>query len=279
MSQKENRQKVSAKRKVSRISIVVTFIYCSVGIALYHLQKKLLFHPLPLDRNFKFRFNIAFKEVDIAINETNTLNIIQFFPSDSVPKGVVIYFHGNRGNVVNYEKYALNFLKHGYEVWMPDYPGYGKSTGELTEDNIYNQAKEVYKLAHSQFSADSIIVYGKSLGTGVASYITAKFPCKRLILETPYYSMPDLLGTYIPLYPAGRMVHYKFPVGQYLKEIKAPVTIFHGTKDKVIPYRCAAKLKKVLKAGDEFITIEKGTHGNLNDAILFQKKLDSVLSL
>ena len=57
---------------------------------------------------------------------------------------------------------------------MPDYPGFGKTTGKLTEENMYLEAKEVYKLAHSKFAADSIIVYGKSLGTGVASLIAAK---------------------------------------------------------------------------------------------------------
>ncbi|HEY5463265.1 MAG TPA: alpha/beta fold hydrolase [Hanamia sp.] len=271
--------KVSTGRKIYRVTIVATLIYCSVGIALYHLQEKLMFHPESLPRDFKFQFNIPFKEVNIAMNETDTLNLIQFFPPDSFPKGVVIYFHGNTGNVIRYAKYATNFTRHGYEVWMPDYPGYGKTTGKLTEENMYLQAREVYKLAHSKFPADSIIVYGKSLGTGAASYIAEKFSCRRLILETPYYSIPDLLSSYVPIYPTERMSHFKFPVGEYLKEVKAPVTIFHGTSDGVIPYRYAIKLKKVLKPGDEFITIENGIHNNLNDFPLFHQKLDSVLSL
>ncbi|HET7117335.1 MAG TPA: alpha/beta fold hydrolase [Hanamia sp.] len=278
MKQNENRPEVSVKRKIYRITIVATLIYSSVGIALYHLQKKLLFRSVKLPDNFKFKFDIPFEEVNIAMNETDTLNLIQFLSPGSAPKGVVIYFHGNAGNLTDYAKYVPNFLKHGYEVWMPDYPGYGKTTGDLTEENIYKQSKEVYKLAHSKFPADSIVVYGRSLGTGVASYIAARFPCHRLILETPYYSMPDLLSTYAPIYPTGRMSHFKFPVGEYLEEVKAPVTIFHGTSDKVIPYRCAAKLKKVLKPGDEFITIENGSHNNLNDFSLFHQKLDSVLN-
>jgi len=271
--------KVSTKRKIYRISIVITLIYCSVGIALYHLQEKLLFHPVPLDRNFKFKFDIPFREINIAMNETDTLNLVQFFPPDSLPKGVVIYFHGNRGNVTGYENEARIFLKHGYEVWMPDYPSFGKTTGALTEENIYKQAKEVYKLAHSKFAAGSIIIYGRSLGTGVASYIAAKEDCGRLILETPYYSMTDLASDYAPIYPTRRMAHFKFPVGEYLENVKEPVTIFHGTADKTIPYRCAAKLKKVLKSTDEFITIENGAHNNLNDFPLFHQKLDSILSL
>ena len=279
MEQLDKKYKVSTKRKIYRIAIVATLLYSSIGIALYHLQEKLMFHPEALPRDYKFKFDIPFKEVNIAMNQTDTLNLIQFFPQDSIPKGVVIYFHGNRENVNRYAKFATNFTKHDYEVWMPDYPGYGKTTGKFTEENIDKQAKEVYKLAHSKFAADSIIIYGRSLGTGVASYIAAKEDCKRLILETPYYSLPDLLSTYAPIYPTGRMSHFKFPVGDYLKDVKVPITIFHGTSDGVIPYRCAAKLKKVLKPTDEFISIDGGSHNNLNDFALFHSKLDSVLSL
>ncbi|HEY5371429.1 MAG TPA: alpha/beta fold hydrolase [Hanamia sp.] len=276
---KEKRPKISLRRKLYRISIIVTLVYCSVGIALYHLQEKFLFHPIPLDSNFKFKFDIPFKEINIAMNETDTLNMIQFFPADSIPKGAVIYFHGNRGNVTRYEDEARLFLKHGYEVWMPDYPTFGKTTGPLTEENIYKQAKEVYKLVHSKFEAEKIIVYGISLGTGVASYIAAKEKCSRLILETPYYSIPDLMRSYAPVYPTERMAHFKFPVGEYLKDVTAPVLIFQGTADETVPYRCAAKLKSVLKPGDEFVTIENGAHNNLNEFPLFHQKLDSALSL
>jgi pimeloyl-ACP methyl ester carboxylesterase len=276
---KEKRPKVSLRRKLYRISILVTLVYCSVGIALYHLQEKFLFHPIPLAPDFKFKFDIPFREINIAMNETDTLNIIHFFPSDSMPKGAVIYFHGNKGNVIRYEDEARLFLKQGYEVWIPDYPTFGKTTGALTEENMYRQAKEVYKLVHSKFDAEKIIVYGRSLGSGVASYIAAKEKCKRLILETPYSSIPDLMSSYAPIYPTGRMAHFKFPVGEYLQEVQVPVLIFQGTNDGTVPYRCAAKLKNVLKPGDEFVRIENGAHNNLNEFPLFHQKLDSVLSL
>ena len=270
---------VSRRRKIYRIAIIGTLIYCSVGIALYQLQEKLLFHPKALPPDFQFNFDVPFKEVNIPMTETDTLNLIQFFPSDSVAKGVVIYFHGNSDNVTRYAKHATNFTKHGYEVWIPDYPTYGKTTGKLTEKNMYKQATEVYKLAHSKFSADSIIVYGKSLGSGVASHIAANNKCKRLILETPFYSISSLFRHYAPIYPVNTMSHFKFPVGENLKEVKAPVTIFHGTDDGVIPYSNASKLKKDLKPGDEFITIEGGAHNNLVTFPLFQAKLDSLLDV
>ncbi|MGN6531163.1 MAG: alpha/beta hydrolase [Ginsengibacter sp.] len=270
--------KVSAKRKIYRVIIVITLIYCSVGIALYHLQEKFLFHPVALPQDYVFKFDVPFKEVNIAMNKTDTVNMIQFLPPDSLAKGVVLYFHGNSDNVTRYAKGATIFTKQGYEVWIPDYPTYGKTTGTLTEENMYSQAKEVYKLAHSKFSSDSIFVYGKSLGTGVASYIAAKEKCAALILETPYYSIPSLFSTYAPIYPTNRMSHFKLPVGEYLEEVTEPVLIFSGTSDKVIPYRNASKLKKVLRPGDEFITIKNGAHNNLAGFPIFQEKIDSLFS-
>ncbi len=101
--------------------------------------------------------------------------------------------------------------------------------------------------------------------------------CKRLILETPYYSMPDLLSHYAPIYPTSAMAHFKLPTFKYLQEVKAPVSIFHGNDDNVVPYSSGHKLTKTFKPGDEFITIDKGGHNNLNDFSLFHQKLDSLL--
>ena len=248
-------------------------------MALYYLQEKFLFHPVTLPLDYQFKFKAPFKEINIPLNATDNLNLVQFFPNDSMPKGVVLYFHGNKGNVNRYAKYAINFTKHNYEVWIVDYPGYGKTTGKFTEENVYMQAREVYKLANTKFGADSIIVYGKSLGSGIAAWLASRKPCKRLILETPYYSIPDLFSHYAPIYPVESLSKFRFPTGEYLKDIRVPVTIFHGTDDWIIPYSHAAKLKQVLKPGDEFITIDKGSHNNLNDFSLFHEKLDSILSL
>ena len=258
---------------------IIVIVYCSAGIALYYLQEKLMFHPKPLPPGYQFKFNIPFKEVNIPLNTKDNLSVVQFFPKDSIPKGVVLYFHGNRDNVIRYATYAINFTKQGYEIWITDYPGYGKTTGKLTEENLYMQAREVYKLANSKFGKERIIVYGKSLGSGIASYLVSKKPCRRLILETPYYSIPDLFSNYAPFYPINALSHFKLPTGDYLKEVNIPVTVFHGNADWIIPYRCAAKLKQFLKPGDEFITINKGSHNDLNDFPLFHEKLDSILSL
>lgn len=272
-----NQPKKTGKKKLFRWIKAVIIIYCSIGIALYYLQEKFLFHPEPLAKDYAYQFDAPFEEVNIAFNERDTMNMVKFFPKDTVRKGVVLYFHGNRENIGRYAKFTDVFLRHGYEVWMEDYPGYGKSTGNRTEKKLYQQAMEVYKMAAGKYHNDSIVLYGKSFGTGIASYVAAQTNCRQLRLETPYYSIPALFSCYAPIYPTQRMSIYKIPVNEYLQQVKYPVTIFHGTSDGVIPYRCANKLKTVLKAADEFVTIEDGTHHNLYGFDVYQKKMDSLL--
>ena len=258
---------------------IIIIIYCGIGIAVFYLQDYLLFHPVVIERNIPWKFDVPFEEMDIALSNTDTLNLVKFFPKDSLRKGVVIYFHGNKENIGRYAKFATNFTKHGYEVWMEDYPGFGKSVGTRNEKILYRQAEQLHKLALTKYHKDSIIIYGKSFGTGIASYLAAAKDCKRLILETPYYSIPALFSCYAPVYPFESMSVYKIPTNEYLQEAKYPITIFHGTDDGVIPYRCAKKLKAVLKPSDQFVTIEGGTHHNLNDFPLFHRVLDSLLQL
>ncbi len=268
------------KRKtIFRWLKIIIIIYCGIGIALYYLQERFLFHPEKLSASYVYHFDVPFEEVNIPFNKTDTVNMVKFFPKDSLRRGVVLYFHGNKENIERYAKFANNFTKHGYEVWMEDYPGFGKSRGERTEKKLYSTALQLQKMALAKYGKDSIILYGKSFGTGIAAYTASATDCKRLILETPYYSIPSLFGCYAPIYPTEAMSNYKIPTNEFLQDVKYPVTIFHGTDDGVVPYRCAARLKSVLKPTDEFITIEKGTHHNLNDFPLFHQKLDSLLEL
>jgi len=253
-------------------------IYCGVGIALYYLQEKILLHPKKLESNHQFTFSGSFKELFIPFNATDTVHMIKFLPGDSVTKGVVIYFHGNKENIEHYAAFAPAFTKKGYEVWMSDYPGFGKSTGEFTEKKLYSIAYEIQKMAALKFGADSLIIYGKSLGTAVAAYAASVKPCKMLILETPYYSIPSLFSSYAFMYPASTMSKYKLPTYEFLQEVKAPITIFHGTGDWVVPYRSGVRLKQFLKSGDVFVKIDGGSHNDLAASTIYQHTLDSLLS-
>ena len=264
-------------KKIWKWVKILAIVYVLGGVALYFLQDYVFFHPVSLKKDHNYDFPEKHKDINIPITENSNLNIVQFFSTDTITKGIVLYFHGNKKNISWYAKYPPYFTKYGYEVWIIDYPGFGKSTGKLTEQTLYDWSNYTYNFARTRFSADNIIIYGKSMGTGIAAHLASIQPCKKLILETPYYDFPSIIKHHIPIYPVDWMIHYKIPTYAYIEKVKAPVTIFHGTGDEVIPYRNAERLKHFLKPGDEFITIKDGEH---NDLFKFKEtieKLDSLL--
>jgi alpha-beta hydrolase superfamily lysophospholipase len=248
--------------------------YLIIGLILFLIQDLILFHPISLKADHRFSFDTPFREKNMQVGKRN-LNLVEF-TVEGVPKGIVLYFHGNRRNIERYEKFISPFIKLGYEVWMPDYAGFGKSTGKLSEKNMYEDAGLLFRLA-KKTAAKDIIIYGKSLGTGVAAQLASVNECKQLILETPYYSIPSVAASRFPIYPASLMSKYRFPTFEYLPKVKAPVTIFHGTSDEVIPYTQSKKLK-MENPGVQLITIEGGRHNNLFGYEQYQSILSQLLN-
>ncbi|MEO7532051.1 MAG: alpha/beta fold hydrolase [Sediminibacterium sp.] len=266
------------KQKIFRwVKIIIAF-YCLLGTALYYLQDKILFQPKPLNFDSSYHFTQPFREANIELDAQTNINIVEFSTTDSLKKGLVLYFHGNKENINHYAQFAPNFTRNNYEVWMPDYPGFGKSTGTFSEKILYDEALQVYKLARTKYRPDQIIIYGKSLGTGIAAQLASMRDCKRLILETPYYSFTSLVRLACWMYPVDMLLHYKVPTHDYLTKVTAPITIFQGTDDWVVPYFNSKRLQPFLKPTDEFIAIDGGSHNNLYTFPLVPKKLDSLLS-
>jgi alpha-beta hydrolase superfamily lysophospholipase len=154
-------------------------------------------------------FHSPYREVNLDYTSKENLNIIQF-ETDKPLRGVVLYFHGNRKNISWYARFAPMFTEQGYEVWMIDYPGYGKSTGKITAEKLFDYASQLYKLADNRFGTDSIIIFGKSIGTGIAAELASKVNCKRVILETPYYSLSSVASRFFPIYPMEQMTRVTF---------------------------------------------------------------------
>jgi pimeloyl-ACP methyl ester carboxylesterase len=252
----------------------LVMIYIAGGILLYFFQDILIFHPAALARDHHFSFDQPFEEYNIPVGKNN-LSLIKFRTAEE-RKGIVLFFHGNMNNVEHYRQYPFLFTRNAYEVWMIDYPGFGKTSGERSEKVIDEEALVMYDLAAGEINPDSIILYGKSIGTGIAAYVAANRRSKQLILETPYYNFNALAKHNFPIYPVGLLRRYSFPTNEYLNKVNCPVTIFHGTDDGVIPYTQARRLAAAHR-NTELITIEKGKHNDLFDFDLFQEKMDSVL--
>lgn len=270
--------KRTAKKKMDKwksIVAIVLLLYLLAAALLYLFQDKLVFHPEKLSTAYAFHFPEAFREFNIPLDDTSSLNAVLF--KAPAAKGIVLYFHGNTGNINSYAKYVPMLLKEGYDVLMPDYRTYGKSSGALSEQALYDDAYTMYQLACRYFDKDSIVLYGKSLGTCIAASLAAKEPCKALVLECPYYSFDLLAKRYFFLFPVNWLLKYHLPTYRYLQKVSAPVLLIHGQKDQVIPYRQASRLKQVLKPGDQFLTIPEGGHNNLTTFPQYQAALHALL--
>ena len=265
------------KRKILRWGSTALILYLGIGLLLYHFQEKLLFRPVATDKNQRYELGHPYTEVNLAFNASSNINIIQFRHDGDSLKGVVLYFHGNRRNISWYARFAPYYTCNGYEVWMIDYPGYGKSTGTFSEQKIYEWALLLYKLARTRFQPNQIILYGKSMGTGIASQLASVRDCRRLILETPYYDFPSVLRPYLFLYPLDYILHYQFPTYRYLPKVTAPITLLHGTADGIVRYGNAVDLLPLLKKGDELVTVAGGSHNDLYDYPMVSSKIDSLL--
>ncbi len=265
----------SRKKKILKRWLTGIFlVYLLLGLVLFFVQDQLLFHPQKVNFDHQYSFTEPFEEININLGGAN-LNIVRFRTANA-KKGLVLFYHGNMNNVEHYAKYPSVFLRNGYEVWMLDYPGFGKTTGRRSETIIYKQALKMYDLARETTAPDSIIVYGKSIGTGVAAYVAANREAAQLLLETPYYSIEALAKHYFPVYPVAVLSKYRFPIFQYLINVKAPITLIHGTSDGIVPYQHSLKLKREFPKIN-LVTIKNGEHNNLSSFEDFNKAIDSVL--
>ncbi len=260
--------------------LIRTFaVYLILCCGFYFFQHLFFFHPKVLPADYRFSFTQNFEEEQIFLDEKTMIDVVQFKPKDSVSKGVVLYFHGNRKNIERYAEYATNFTKYGYECWMVDYPGYGKSTGALTQQVMQDLSIKLYDLARKKYESTNVVIYGKSLGTGLAAYLASQKDSRQLILETPYYSMASLAHRYAPFLPVNLLMKMNFTTGEYIKTITEPITIFHGLQDEVIPFTNAMKLITGLKKGDLFVPIPGGKHNDLPSKKIYQTTLDSLMHL
>lgn len=247
-----------------------------ITTALYFLQEKILFLPTELPQDYAYSFDYPFEEVFLNPKENVSINALHFKTEN--PKGVILYFHGNAGDLSRWGTIAQHFVYLDYDVFIMDYRTYGKSTGKLTEQSFYDDAQYCYDYLLNRYQEDQITVYGRSLGTGMATYLASKHQPKQLILETPYYSILDVGKHRFPLLPVGLLLKYKFPSYSYIPDVECPITIFHGTEDSVVPYSSAEKLHSVAPSeATKFITIEGGNHNDLIEFETYKKALKDLL--
>ena len=237
----------------------------------------LIFQRIKLRKEHIFTFDYPYEEFYIKTEDKKEINALLFKPV-TTSKGLIIYFHGNADNLQRWGEYAIDFTQLGYQVLMIDYRGYGKSTGKPSENLFYKDARTVWCWVKENIEFDKIVLFGRSLGSAMASHLAMEVNPDLLILETPF---DELKGAMMPIvrrifsfFP----VKHVFPTKTHLAQVACPKLVLHGTNDRVVPLDSALKLKSALSYTDEFVIIPKAKHGNLRTFDLYHQKLAEVLN-
>lgn len=243
----------------------------------YLFQEKFIFQNEVLAADYDFSFKENFEEINLKTKDNNTINAILF--KTKRPKGVLLYFHGNRGNLVRWGEIASFFTKFNYDVFVMDYRSYGKSTGAFNEIQMYSDAQICYAFLKTKYAENNISIYGRSLGCTFAIKTASKNQPKQLILEAPFYNLLDVVKYHYPLLPFKFLLKYHFNSSQYIADVNCKTTIFHGTKDKVVPLSSGKKLfNKSRKNQTTFVSLENGTHHDLFNFSIYQETIANLFT-
>lgn len=261
---------------ILRIFSYLLLIYICICAFLYFYQEKIIFMPTKLDKNFDFDFFNEFSEINLKTKDNKNLNALYFYAKN--PKGLIIYLHGNAGNLSSWGDRANFYINLGFDVFMPDFRGYGKSDGKITsQKQLFGDLDIIYKYAKTKFYEDKIAILGYSLGTGFASYLAYKNNPKMLILLAPYFNLTYIMQQNYPLIPTF-LLKYKINTNVFIENIKSNILIFHGKNDKIINHNSSIKLQKLLKKDDKLILLENTNHDNIKENLIFQEQITKALN-
>lgn len=245
-----------------RLLLGLVALYLLAFAIIYIQQDRIIFQRQTLSPDYHFSHDAT--ELTIPSSDSIRLNALLFQTRDSVSKGLILYFHGNRHSLERWGRFATVLTEIGYNVLMIDYRGYGKSNGMPTEKGLYKDAEATLAWTRQHYPSAPIIYYGRSLGTGVATYLATKYMPQKLILETPFDELknvvPFYLGALLYIIP----LRHTFQNYVRIPKITCPILIMHGTDDQIVPLSSAMALKPLLKATDRLLIVDGGRHYNLN---------------
>lgn len=260
------------------IAAIVIVLYLSGALVLYFFQTRLIFYPGKLSQDYKFRTIPLREELFFKTEDGETINGL-YFPGED-KRRVILYFHGNAGDLSGWQFVAEDLLPSGLSVFIIDYRGYGKSTGSISEKGLYSDAESAYKflLEKKRIKPDGIIIYGRSIGSGVAVEIASRKKCGGLILESSYSSLATLANEKVPFFFPSFYLRSKFNNLKKIDQVSCPIAFLHGAEDTLIPPAHSQILFESFRGKKTFVLIETGQHNDLHGFPEFKDFITTTLS-
>jgi pimeloyl-ACP methyl ester carboxylesterase len=252
----------------------VGFLFVVILLIIYFMQERLIFFPEKLAQDYIFKFQEPFEEVFIPSGDAQ-IHALHF--KVNKPKGVILYFHGNAGSLRSWGTLAPDFTSKGYSLFIIDYRSFGKSTGRLSEKALHNDARAAYDYLLQLYRPQDIIIYGRSIGTGIATRLASEVELRMLLLETPYYNFAHVAKYHFSFLPVALLLKYTFRNDQWIEQVNAPIYIIHGTADEVVPYASGLKLAEKAGSRATMVTIKEGGHNNLSAFAQYHQLMEEIL--
>lgn len=245
-----------------KILYTVIAIYLALLVLLFLFQRRLTYFPTPLSDN-QLTGSSPFEQIEVPGKDDL---VIKSWQSKGDPdKKTFIFFHGNAGNAADRMPMMRVLVEAGHSVVLAEYRGYGNNPGKPTEKNIISDADNLVEHITSQgVSEQDIVLMSRSLGTGVASQLAAKYDIAALILISPFSSLPDIAGDIYPYFPVSLLMRDRFNSAKAITKTKAPILMFHGELDGTIPIKFGRKLFEAASEPKQFISIPLTGHNDLN---------------
>ncbi len=249
------------------ITFVVGAYVALVGV-LFLLQRNMMYYP---DTSVPSPAASGVAEMTpVTLATDDGLALLSWYGAAAGGRPSIVFFHGNAGNIGSRGFKARLFLDAGFGVLLVGYRGYGGNPGRPTEDGFYADGRAALDfLAGRGVKPEMTVLYGESLGTGVAVYLAqrqaALTPVAAVVLEAPYTSISEVAANHYPFVPARWLVRGRFDSAARIAQIRAPVLIFHGERDSTIPIKFGRGLFEAAVEPKESRWFDMATHNDLYD--------------
>ena len=216
------------------VSIVI-FIYFIITFTLYYFQRNLLYHPA-VNNYHGEKLTVAVDKINILTTDNIELRA-WYHEKNKDNYKTVLFLHGNAGTLEN-RIYKINHLSNlDINLLILAWRGFSGNKGKPTENGLYKDARSAIKwLATKGIKEENIIIYGESLGTGIAIEIAQNKSFAGIILESPFTSMVAAARSKYPIFPVGLLLKDKYESDKKIKNIKSPILIMHGEVDTIVPF-------------------------------------------
>ncbi len=239
--------------------MLVFFIFSYVtliGVA-YVLQRKLIYFPLKTRPSLK---NLEEIYTEVHVQTKDQLELTHWYARRGQP--YIVVFHGNGGNIEG-RGYRFKFLvDQGYSVLLASYRGYGDNPGQPTEKDLISDSALVLEWLFKKegISSKEVVLFGESLGSGVAIALAAQYPVKALIFDGAFSSASDVGQSAYPFLPVQWLMKDRWDSESRIQKVKSPLLFIHSKKDSIVPFRFAHKLFQVANEPKKHIWLEDSGH-------------------